>query len=175
MLQNFQYMICSAKTRLIAYFEMTVLNIQCVGTRQWLKLQVPNFHTLYTNFLHVPSRVSTVEESIGYVSHHFYSVLTVSGEFQQRREAGQKVGKMVVLIFKRERGVEMYLAKLWAIQGFKLHRRYLYYSTPQSCTATHSHPLTSQAAIWTPDRLYRSSLCYREEPHKSRPLQCCLF
>jgi len=46
------------------------------------------------------------------------------------------------------------------------------YSTPQSCTATHSHPQTSTC---TPDCLYRSSLCFRKAASKSRLLNVACF
>ena len=61
-----------------------------MGTRQWLKLNVPNINTFYTNSL--PSRLFTLQESNGQVSHYFrwfptildgfYLVFMVLGEFQ---------------------------------------------------------------------------------------------
>ena len=41
--------------------ETTVLKIQCIVTRQWLKLHMANFHMFYANSL--PSRSSTVQEN----------------------------------------------------------------------------------------------------------------
>ena len=74
--------------------------------------------------------------------------------------------------------IGMHYAKLWAIQGFKLvemkgmHCRHLYW-TPQSYAATHSHPQSSQAAIWTLGCSYGSTLCYKKKAaSKSRPLKC---
>jgi len=50
----------------------------------------------------------------------------------------------------KEEGVGMHYIKLWAIRVFKLaEMKGNAYSIPQSCAATHSHPQTSQAAIWT--------------------------
>ena len=67
------------KTRLNTYFEtleLPVINIQCVGTHQWLKLLVPNFHTFYTSFL--SSRAPTVQESSSKLSQYFRQLYSVS-------------------------------------------------------------------------------------------------
>ena len=48
------------------------------------------------------------------------------------------------------------------------------YSTLQSCAATHSHPQTSQAAIWTLDHLYGSPLCYSKVASKTRAFKYVL-
>jgi len=94
------------------------------------------------------------------------------------------VGKMVVLILK-EKGVAMYKARLWAIQVFKLAtikgnlQQTPLFSTPQSCVATQSHLKTGQSSIWTPDRLYTSSVqiatVLQKSSQQSRPLKCSLF
>jgi len=42
------YVTCSTKTELIAYFETSR---KCVGTHQWLKLQLPIFHTALVSYL----------------------------------------------------------------------------------------------------------------------------
>jgi len=64
----------------IKYWEIPVWNIKCVITRQWLKLQVPNFHTFYTSFL--PSRASTAQEPSSYISDSFLLGVDCIGQVQ---------------------------------------------------------------------------------------------
>jgi len=167
---------------ILKHRETTALKIQCVITRQWLKLHLPNFHTFYTNSL--PSRPPTVEESSCQVSHYFreffYSMLTVSGVFQHGwvvGAGGGQDGDFKVLKGKVYGCIRPSYGPHKPLNWLKwreIRSRHLY-SIPQSCAATHNHPKASfgyQTAHTDCHYALEKPLCFRKAASKSRPLKC---
>ena len=79
---------------------------------------------------------------------------------------GRRRARRLFKIFK-EKGLRVHQAKLWASQAFKLAKmkgnsqQTPLFNTTELCS--HSQPSQDwPTSIWTPDRSYKSPLCFRK-------------